>query len=156
MLMSHFEEPKLSDDEEPPTEQDKRKKMVRLPHTDAWHEAVRRRAKVDELQNGTKWTTRKPTKNWHKLTVNTTWVQTRPSGSLTIPNAENCSWSVTGVYVFLKKDKKWRYSINIHAHTCSRWVFNPNVSVKSFQWISEPEDREKKLPFPKNSYIEVR
>lgn len=32
MLMSHFEEPKLSDDEEPPTEQDKRKKMVRLSH----------------------------------------------------------------------------------------------------------------------------
>uniref|UniRef100_A0A3P8PYM2 Importin-11 n=1 Tax=Astatotilapia calliptera TaxID=8154 RepID=A0A3P8PYM2_ASTCA len=28
MLMSHFEEPKLSDDEEPPTEQDKRKKLV--------------------------------------------------------------------------------------------------------------------------------
>lgn len=26
--MSHFEEPKLSDDEEPPTEQDKRKKLV--------------------------------------------------------------------------------------------------------------------------------
>ncbi|XP_067378350.1 importin-11 isoform X3 [Channa argus] len=30
MLMSHFEEPKLSDDEEPPTEQDKRKKLVWL------------------------------------------------------------------------------------------------------------------------------
>uniref|UniRef100_H2UL07 Importin-11 n=1 Tax=Takifugu rubripes TaxID=31033 RepID=H2UL07_TAKRU len=30
MLMSHFEEPKLSDDEEPPTEQDKRKKLRRL------------------------------------------------------------------------------------------------------------------------------
>lgn len=30
MLMSHFEEPKLSDDEEPPTEQDKRKKMLAL------------------------------------------------------------------------------------------------------------------------------
>uniref|UniRef100_A0A672Z9R2 Importin-11 n=1 Tax=Sphaeramia orbicularis TaxID=375764 RepID=A0A672Z9R2_9TELE len=30
MLMSHFEEPKLSDDEEPPTEQDKRKKLVSL------------------------------------------------------------------------------------------------------------------------------
>uniref|UniRef100_A0A3Q1IV43 Importin-11 n=1 Tax=Anabas testudineus TaxID=64144 RepID=A0A3Q1IV43_ANATE len=29
MLMSHFEEPKLSDDEEPPTEQDKRKKLPR-------------------------------------------------------------------------------------------------------------------------------
>uniref|UniRef100_A0A3B4AHG4 Importin-11 n=1 Tax=Periophthalmus magnuspinnatus TaxID=409849 RepID=A0A3B4AHG4_9GOBI len=29
MLMSHLEEPKLSDDEEPPTEQDKRKKLVR-------------------------------------------------------------------------------------------------------------------------------
>ncbi|KAA8593002.1 hypothetical protein FQN60_018457 [Etheostoma spectabile] len=28
MLMSHFEEPKLSDDEEPPTEQDKRKKLL--------------------------------------------------------------------------------------------------------------------------------
>ncbi|KAF3695674.1 Importin-11 [Channa argus] len=28
MLMSHFEEPKLSDDEEPPTEQDKRKKLI--------------------------------------------------------------------------------------------------------------------------------
>lgn len=26
--MSNFEEPKLSDDEEPPTEQDKRKKLV--------------------------------------------------------------------------------------------------------------------------------
>lgn len=35
MLMSHFEEPKLSDDEEPPTEQDKRKKMVRLSHAHA-------------------------------------------------------------------------------------------------------------------------
>uniref|UniRef100_A0A667XCB9 Importin-11 n=1 Tax=Myripristis murdjan TaxID=586833 RepID=A0A667XCB9_9TELE len=30
MLMSHFEEPKLSDDEEPPTEQDKRKKLLAL------------------------------------------------------------------------------------------------------------------------------
>lgn len=30
MLMSHFEEPKLTDDEEPPTEQDKRKKLVSL------------------------------------------------------------------------------------------------------------------------------
>ncbi|XP_061134737.1 importin-11 isoform X1 [Syngnathus typhle] len=30
MLMSHFEEPKLSDDEEPPTEQDKRKKRLAL------------------------------------------------------------------------------------------------------------------------------
>lgn len=28
MLMSHFEEPKVTEDEEPPTEQDKRKKMV--------------------------------------------------------------------------------------------------------------------------------
>ncbi|XDV48853.1 hypothetical protein PO909_018208 [Leuciscus waleckii] len=28
MLMSHFEEPKLTDDEEPPTEQDKRRKQV--------------------------------------------------------------------------------------------------------------------------------
>jgi len=28
MLMSHFEEPKLTDDEEPPTEQDKRRKLV--------------------------------------------------------------------------------------------------------------------------------
>ena len=42
MLMSNFEEPKLSEDEEPPTEQDKRKKLVSknkrtqlktLPHT---------------------------------------------------------------------------------------------------------------------------
>lgn len=33
MLMSHFEEPKLSDDEEPPTEQDKRKKLVRQTQT---------------------------------------------------------------------------------------------------------------------------
>lgn len=33
MLMSHFEEPKLSDDEEPPTEQDKRKKLVGLTQT---------------------------------------------------------------------------------------------------------------------------
>ena len=33
MLMSHFEEPKLSDDEEPPTEQDKRKKLVCQTHT---------------------------------------------------------------------------------------------------------------------------
>lgn len=30
--MSHFEEPKLSDDEEPPTEQDKRKKLVSEMH----------------------------------------------------------------------------------------------------------------------------
>ncbi|XP_045068341.1 importin-11 [Coregonus clupeaformis] len=30
MLMSHFEEPKLTDDEEPPTEQDKRKKLLAL------------------------------------------------------------------------------------------------------------------------------
>lgn len=30
MLMSHFEEPKLTEDEEPPTEQDKRKKMLAL------------------------------------------------------------------------------------------------------------------------------
>lgn len=28
MLMSHLEEPKVTEDEEPPTEQDKRKKMV--------------------------------------------------------------------------------------------------------------------------------
>lgn len=28
MLMSHFEEPKATEDEEPPTEQDKRKKIV--------------------------------------------------------------------------------------------------------------------------------
>lgn len=28
MLMINFEEPKLSDEEEPPTEQDKRKKLV--------------------------------------------------------------------------------------------------------------------------------
>uniref|UniRef100_A0A8C3G460 Importin-11 n=1 Tax=Cyclopterus lumpus TaxID=8103 RepID=A0A8C3G460_CYCLU len=33
MLMSHFEEPKLSEDEEPPTEQDKRKKLVSQIHT---------------------------------------------------------------------------------------------------------------------------
>lgn len=33
MLMSHFEEPKLSDDEEPPTEQDKRKKLVSQTHS---------------------------------------------------------------------------------------------------------------------------
>lgn len=33
MLMSHFEEPKLSDDEEPPTEQDKRKKLVIKTHS---------------------------------------------------------------------------------------------------------------------------
>ena len=33
MLMSHLEEPKLSDDEEPPTEQDKRKKLVRQKYT---------------------------------------------------------------------------------------------------------------------------
>lgn len=33
MLMSHFEEPKLTDDEEPPTEQDKRKKLVRQTQT---------------------------------------------------------------------------------------------------------------------------
>lgn len=33
MLMSHFDEPKLSDDEEPPTEQDKRKKRVRRTQT---------------------------------------------------------------------------------------------------------------------------
>ncbi|XP_051847139.1 importin-11 isoform X2 [Antechinus flavipes] len=30
MLMSHFEEPKVAEDEEPPTEQDKRKKMLAL------------------------------------------------------------------------------------------------------------------------------
>uniref|UniRef100_A0A9J8C1X7 Importin-11 n=1 Tax=Cyprinus carpio carpio TaxID=630221 RepID=A0A9J8C1X7_CYPCA len=30
MLMSHFEEPKLTDDEEPPTEQDKRRKLLAL------------------------------------------------------------------------------------------------------------------------------
>ncbi|TFK15706.1 cAMP-specific 3',5'-cyclic phosphodiesterase 4D-like [Platysternon megacephalum] len=30
MLMSHFEEPKVTEDEEPPTEQDKRKKMLAL------------------------------------------------------------------------------------------------------------------------------
>uniref|UniRef100_A0A8C6TNS2 Importin-11 n=1 Tax=Neogobius melanostomus TaxID=47308 RepID=A0A8C6TNS2_9GOBI len=35
MLMSHLEEPKLSDDEEPPTEQDKRKKLVRTNTADA-------------------------------------------------------------------------------------------------------------------------
>lgn len=33
--MSHFEEPKLTEDEEPPTEQDKRKKMVSRPG-DRW------------------------------------------------------------------------------------------------------------------------
>ncbi|KAI3372761.1 hypothetical protein L3Q82_023218 [Scortum barcoo] len=35
MLMSHFEEPKLSDDEEPPTEQDKRKKLTSPCNSDA-------------------------------------------------------------------------------------------------------------------------
>lgn len=28
LLLSHFEEPKVTEDEEPPTEQDKRKKLV--------------------------------------------------------------------------------------------------------------------------------
>lgn len=32
MLMSHFEEPKVTEDEEPPTEQDKRKKTVSFEH----------------------------------------------------------------------------------------------------------------------------
>lgn len=32
MLMTHFEEPKVTEDEEPATEQDKRKKLVSLAH----------------------------------------------------------------------------------------------------------------------------
>lgn len=39
--MSHFEEPKLSDDEEPPTEQDKRKKLVSQTHTQLGTHAVK-------------------------------------------------------------------------------------------------------------------
>lgn len=33
MLMTHLEEPKVTEDEEPPTEQDKRKKMVSVTNT---------------------------------------------------------------------------------------------------------------------------
>lgn len=50
--MSHFEEPKLSDDEEPPTEQDKRKKMVSSPHTNTRmkHSGVTQRLTSSEMR----------------------------------------------------------------------------------------------------------
>ncbi|XP_061784173.1 importin-11 isoform X2 [Nerophis lumbriciformis] len=51
MLMSHFEEPKLSDDEEPPTEQDKRKKMLALEdpvHSVSLHQYVYEKLKAQQ------------------------------------------------------------------------------------------------------------
>ncbi|XP_061756417.1 importin-11 isoform X1 [Nerophis ophidion] len=51
MLMSHFEEPKLSDDEEPPTEQDKRKKLLALEdpvHSVSLHQYVYEKLKAQQ------------------------------------------------------------------------------------------------------------
>ncbi|CAN9513092.1 unnamed protein product [Ophioblennius macclurei] len=55
MLMSHFEEPKLSDDEEPPTEQDKRKKLLALEdpvHSVSLQQYVYEKLKVQQTLMG--------------------------------------------------------------------------------------------------------
>ncbi|KAM7391440.1 hypothetical protein PAMP_022129 [Pampus punctatissimus] len=55
MLMSHFEEPKLSDDEEPPTEQDKRKKLLALEdpvHSVSLHQFVYEKLKAQQALMG--------------------------------------------------------------------------------------------------------
>uniref|UniRef100_A0A672GYH7 Importin-11 n=1 Tax=Salarias fasciatus TaxID=181472 RepID=A0A672GYH7_SALFA len=55
MLMSHFEEPKLSDDEEPPTEQDKRKKLLALEdpvHSVSLQQYVYEKLKVQQALMG--------------------------------------------------------------------------------------------------------
>nr|XP_057925549.1 importin-11 isoform X1 [Doryrhamphus excisus] len=55
MLMSHFEEPKLSDDEEPPTEQDKRKKLLALEdpvHSVSLHQFVYEKLKAQQTLMG--------------------------------------------------------------------------------------------------------
>ncbi|XP_057689047.1 importin-11 [Corythoichthys intestinalis] len=55
MLMSHFEEPKLSDDEEPPTEQDKRKKLLALEdpvHTVSLQQFVYEKLKAQQILLG--------------------------------------------------------------------------------------------------------
>uniref|UniRef100_A0A674PLX9 Importin-11 n=1 Tax=Takifugu rubripes TaxID=31033 RepID=A0A674PLX9_TAKRU len=55
MLMSHFEEPKLSDDEEPPTEQDKRKKLLALEdpvHAVSLHQFVYEKLKAQQTLMG--------------------------------------------------------------------------------------------------------
>ncbi|NWV89006.1 IPO11 protein, partial [Machaerirhynchus nigripectus] len=51
MLMSHFEEPKVTEDEEPPTEQDKRKKMLALKdpvHTVSLQEFIYEKLKAQQ------------------------------------------------------------------------------------------------------------
>ncbi|KAM8886057.1 importin-11 isoform 1-T1 [Spinachia spinachia] len=55
MLMSQFEEPKLSDDEEPPTEQDKRKKVLALEdpvHTVSLQQFVYEKLKAQQAMMG--------------------------------------------------------------------------------------------------------
>ncbi|XP_077601089.1 importin-11-like [Stigmatopora nigra] len=55
MLMNHFEEPKLSEDEEPPTEQDKRKKLLALEdpvHTISLQQFVYEKLKAQQILLG--------------------------------------------------------------------------------------------------------
>uniref|UniRef100_A0A8C9STM6 Importin-11 n=1 Tax=Scleropages formosus TaxID=113540 RepID=A0A8C9STM6_SCLFO len=55
MLMTHFEEPKLTDDEEPPTEQDKRKKLLALEdpvHSVSLQRYVYEKLKAQQLLMG--------------------------------------------------------------------------------------------------------
>uniref|UniRef100_A0A672QD37 Importin-11 n=1 Tax=Sinocyclocheilus grahami TaxID=75366 RepID=A0A672QD37_SINGR len=55
MLMSHFEEPKLTDDEEPPTEQDKRRKLLALEdpvHSVSLQQFVYEKLKAQQMLMG--------------------------------------------------------------------------------------------------------
>lgn len=55
MLMSHFEEPKLTDDEEPPTEQDKRKRLLALEdpvHSVSLQQFVYEKLKAQQMLMG--------------------------------------------------------------------------------------------------------
>uniref|UniRef100_A0A3B3TBZ9 Importin-11 n=1 Tax=Paramormyrops kingsleyae TaxID=1676925 RepID=A0A3B3TBZ9_9TELE len=55
MLMTHFEEPKLTDDEEPPTEQDKRKKLLALSdpvHSVSLQQCAYEKLKAQQLLMG--------------------------------------------------------------------------------------------------------
>uniref|UniRef100_A0A8C1R148 Uncharacterized protein n=1 Tax=Cyprinus carpio TaxID=7962 RepID=A0A8C1R148_CYPCA len=48
MLMSHLEEPKLTDDEEPPTEQDKKRKLVTV-HSISLQQFVYEKLKAQQM-----------------------------------------------------------------------------------------------------------
>uniref|UniRef100_A0A8C2B4P4 Uncharacterized protein n=1 Tax=Cyprinus carpio TaxID=7962 RepID=A0A8C2B4P4_CYPCA len=49
MLMSHLEEPKLTDDEEPPTEQDKKRKLVTV-HSISLQQFVYEKLKAQQIK----------------------------------------------------------------------------------------------------------